>query len=117
MDKINICSEILLTHLYHFNAFTRSSEALLANQPSLLVVGDAGTGKTHLFCDVANRRIQKGLPTVVLLGGHFKDSEPWSQIVKELGLTCRNEEEELLGALDTSGQARALGLNPDRCVE
>jgi hypothetical protein len=98
--------------LYHFNAFTLSSEALLANQPSLLVVGDAGTGKTHLFCDVAKRRIQKGLPTLVLLGGHFKDSEPWNQIVKELGLTCRNEE-ELLGALDTSGQAtgsRALIL-------
>lgn len=95
----------LLDALYHFNAFTRSSEALLANQPSLLVVGDAGTGKTHLFCDVAKRRIQKGLPTVVLLGGHFEDSEPWSQIVKELGLTCRNEE-QLLGALDASGQAR-----------
>ena len=91
--------------LYHFNAFTWSREALLANQPNLLVVGDAGTGKTHLFCDVANRRIQKGLPTVVLLGGHFEDSEPWSQIGKELRLTCRNEE-ELLGALDASGQAR-----------
>lgn len=79
----------LLDALYHFNAFARSSEALLANQPTLLVVGDAGTGKTHLFCDVAKRRIQKGLPTVVLLGGHFEDSEPWSQIIKELGLTCR----------------------------
>ena len=95
----------LLDALYHFNAFTRSSEALLANQPNLLVVGDAGTGKTHLFCDVANRRIQRGLPTVVLLGGHFWDSEPWSQIIKELGLMCRNGE-ELLGALDASGQAR-----------
>ena len=102
----------LLDALYHFNAFTRSNEASLANQPNLLVVGDAGTGKTHLFCDVAKRRIQKGLPTLVLLGGHFEDSEPWSQIVKELGLTCRNEE-GLLGALDASGQAsgsRALIL-------
>ena len=103
---------ILQDSLHHFQAFSISSEAVLTNKPNLLVVGDAGSGKTHLFCDVASRRIQKGLPTVVLLGGHFEDTEPWNQIIKELGLTCRNEE-EFLGALDASGQAtdsRALIL-------
>ncbi len=114
-EQINYSQHLLgnlLDALYRFKAFARSSEALLANQPNLLVVGDAGIGKTHLFCDIAKRRIQRGLPTVVLLGGHFEDSEPWNQIIKELGLTCQNEE-ELLGAFDASGQAsgsRALIL-------
>ncbi|WP_447601033.1 AVAST type 2 anti-phage system protein Avs2 [Nitrospira sp. Nam80] len=90
--------------LYQCNEFTIANEALLANRPNLLIVGEAGTGKTHLFCDVAKRRMNEGLPSIVLLGGHFQKGEPWNQIIKELGLTCSNDE-ELLGALDAAGQA------------
>lgn len=82
--------------------FSASSESLLANIPALLLVGNAGTGKSHLFCDVANRRVKDGLPTVLLLGEQFGDDEPWSQIVKMLGLTCNRE--ELLGALEAAAQ-------------
>ncbi len=104
--------EKLLSALYHCHEFAQSHEALLANKPCLLVMGEAGTGKTHLLCDVAKQRILLSQPTIVLLGGHFNNSEPWSQIIKELGLTCRNDE-EFLGALDAAGQAcgsRALIL-------
>ena len=59
-----------------------SSAAKLANVGALMVVGNAGTGKTHLFCDVAKRRIAAGLPTVLLLGQHFSSGEPWSQTVQ-----------------------------------
>ncbi len=92
--------------------FTESAEARLANLPALLLVGDAGTGKTHLFCDVAERRVRDGLPTVVLLGEQFNDDEPWTQIIKLLGLSC-SRKEELLGALEAAGQCaggRALIL-------
>jgi len=92
--------------------FTESAEAQLANVPALLLVGDAGTGKTHLFCDVADQRLEKGLPTVILLGEQFNNDEPWSQIIKLLGLSC-SRKEELLGALEAAGQcadSRALIL-------
>jgi len=92
--------------------FTESAEAQLANIPVLLLVGDAGTGKTHLFCDVAEQRIRGGLPTIVLLGEQFNDNEPWTQIIRLLGLSC-SRKEELLGALEAVGQcvgSRALIL-------
>jgi len=81
-----------------------SSEARLSNTAALLLVGQAGTGKTHLFCDVVKRRVRLGLPTVLLLGGHFIDEEPWSQIIRLLGLRCTRE--ELLGALEAAAQVR-----------
>lgn len=84
--------------------FAQSSESHLSNVPALLLVGHAGTGKTHLFCDVAKRRISSVLPTVLLLGGQFNKDEPWSQIIRLLGLTCTKE--EFLGALEASAQAR-----------
>ncbi|MCL5104865.1 MAG: hypothetical protein M1133_12230 [Armatimonadetes bacterium] len=39
--------------LSHLSDFNDSSEAHLANKPAFLLIGDAGTGKTHLFCDIA----------------------------------------------------------------
>lgn len=81
-----------------------SSEARLSNTAALLLVGHAGTGKTHLFCDVAKQRVRLGLPTVLLLGGHFRDEEPWLQIIRLLGLRCTRE--EFLGALEAIAQAR-----------
>ncbi|HEX7997691.1 MAG TPA: AVAST type 2 anti-phage system protein Avs2 [Pyrinomonadaceae bacterium] len=81
----------------------KSTKCRLANVPALLLVGDAGTGKSHLFCDVAKRRVEMGLPTVLLLGENFSEEEPWSQIIKMLGLTCGRA--EFLGALEASAQA------------
>jgi hypothetical protein len=94
----------LSTDLYGICDFARSSEAQLSNVPALLLVGAAGTGKTHLFCDVAGKRIGAGLTTVLLLGEQFGDSEPWSQIIRLLGLSCTKE--ELLGALEAAAEAR-----------
>lgn len=75
----------------------------LANIPTLLLVGGAGTGKSHLLCDVAKHRVEAGLPTLLLLGENFSDEEPWSQIIKMLGLNCGRA--ELLGALESAAQA------------
>ena len=81
----------------------KSQGAQLANVSALLLVGEAGTGKSHLFCDVAKQRSANGLPTMLLLGENFSTEEPWSQITKMLGITCGKE--EFLGALDTAAQA------------
>lgn len=94
----------LIRELSYFRDFAQSSEASLSNLPALLLVGDAGTGKTHLLCDVANQRVRSDLPTVLLLGGQFGNSEPWSQIIHLLGLSCTKE--EILGALEAAAEAR-----------
>jgi hypothetical protein len=92
----------LISHLRDLQNNAESREARLSNLPALLLAGDAGTGKTHLLCDVAKRRISDGFPTVLLLGGHFKDGEPWSQIIRLLGLSCTRD--EFLGALEAAAQ-------------
>lgn len=84
--------------------FARCSEARLSNMPNLLLVGDAGTGKTHLFCDIAKKRVESGLSTVLLLGDQFSNGEPWTQIIHLLGLSCTKE--EFVGALEASAQAQ-----------
>jgi len=86
--------------------FANGPEAHLAQQRAVLLYGDAGTGKTHLFCDLAKKRIAEGLPTVVLLGQKFwLGSTPWSQIIHQLHLG-EMEAEKFLGALDTAARVR-----------
>jgi hypothetical protein len=113
---IDIRNEILLLYqledaLGEVSSFADSSSALLANKPALLLVGRPGSGKTHLFCDVAARRISNGHPTVILLGEQFSAAEPWKHILELLKLNCTRE--EFLGALDAAALAagtRALIL-------
>jgi hypothetical protein len=100
-----------LEPLHRLLKFATSSQAVAANKPALLIVGEAGSGKTHLLCDIADHRTKIGQPTVLLLGQHFGDAEPWRQILDLLKLKCSPE--ELLGALDAAAQAtetRALIL-------
>jgi hypothetical protein len=88
-----------------------NEEVTLTNLPALLIVGEAGTGKTHLLCDIAERWLQGGLPAIVVLGQHLADDEPWSQILKLLRFS--GDSDEFLGALDAAGEssgARALLL-------
>jgi hypothetical protein len=82
---------------------TGSAQCRLVNIPALSIVGDAGTGKSHLFCDVAKNRAKIGVPTLLLLGENFSTDEPWFQMIKMLGLNCTRS--EFLGALEASAQA------------
>jgi hypothetical protein len=97
---------MLLRSLYELNSFAGSSRALAANQPSVLVIGAAGSGKTHLLCDVAERRIKSAYPTVMLLGEQFGEDEPWKQMISLLKLDCTRD--ELLGALDAAALASGV---------
>ena len=85
----------------------------LAEAKLVLLSGTAGTGKTHLLCDVARRRIAGDRPTVLLMGQRFVSTEqPWGQMLQHLdmrGLTA----DEFVGALEAAAQAancRALLL-------
>ena len=78
----------------------------IANGRVMILKGNAGTGKTHLLCDVANSRIKEGAPTVLLMGQQFTDStEPWTQALQQLDMPRDTTAEQFIGALEASAQA------------
>ena len=77
----------------------------LANSQLLLLNGDGGTGKTHLLCDFATRRIQSQLPTLLLMGQRFlSEDDPWAQLLQQLDMS-QSSAEEFVGALESAAQA------------
>lgn len=61
----------------------------LANNPFLIIKGEAGCGKSHLLGDVANERIKKDIPTILLLGQNFTSTKSISaNILEKLDLQC-----------------------------
>jgi hypothetical protein len=96
----------------------RTHEALVhagavAGRALMLLTGAAGTGKTHLLCDVARQRVAAGRPTVLLMGQRFVSADaPWTQALQQLDLPGLSAE-EFVGALEAAAQAagcRALVL-------
>ena len=96
----------------------KSREGLLEAQrwgeaAVMVVQGQAGSGKTHLLCDIAHRRLGEGCPTVLLLGQSFtSDQAPWVQATDSLDMSGISAA-EFVGALECSAQAagvRALVL-------
>ncbi|MBI3470758.1 MAG: ATP-binding protein, partial [Candidatus Solibacter usitatus] len=83
-----------------------SPEAMLANTPALLLVGPAGTGKSHLLCRLASVRKALDRPTILILSEQLANGEPWTEILRVLQLQC--DADEFLGALNAAGQARGL---------
>ncbi len=76
----------------------------LANGQLLLLKGVGGTGKTHLLCDFAKRRVESRMPTVLLMGQRFlSDDEPWTQILQQLDLAGTSAE-QFVGALEAAAQ-------------
>jgi len=61
----------------------------LTNNPTLIIQGEAGCGKSHLLGDIATLRKELSLPTLLLLGTTFSSSNTIEQnILNKLGLTC-----------------------------
>ena len=86
-------------------ADTLDSLERVVNRDVMIVTGDAGTGKTHLFCDIARRRLADGRPTMVLMGHQFTTTEsPWIQIRAQLDLLDVSAE-QFVGALEAAAQA------------
>jgi hypothetical protein len=81
-----------------------ATAANAANTHVALLDGEAGQGKSHLLCDVAERRIAAKRPTVLLLGEQFTKADPWTQVLQLLQVDCKRD--EFLGALDAAAEAR-----------
>ena len=77
----------------NFQDLIHSSEFKLANNPFLLIEGEAGIGKSHLIGDIVSRRIKANYESVFLLGQHFATKEdPWTQIFKRLQINSKSED-------------------------
>lgn len=76
-----------------FQNLIHSSSFKLANNPFILLDGEAGIGKSHLIGDIVSRRIQKEHESVFLLGHHFvTEEDPWTQIFKRLQINSKSED-------------------------
>ena len=76
----------------------------LANSRVMILKGKAGTGKTHLLCDVPRKHLEDGAPTVLLMGQRFTDSSPsWTQALQLLDMSGAKAE-QFIGALECSAQ-------------
>jgi len=84
----------------------RSPEGSLASSRSLLIAGEAGVGKTHGVCDLANRRLDDDLLTCVAFGHAFGgEPDPWTRLSELLGLPITLGRDGLLDAMDSAAEA------------
>lgn len=75
----------------------------LSNEPTLLIKGEAGSGKSHLMGDIVLGRTTKGQPAILLLGQLFRREQTiWQNILNLLGLTCTSG--QFLDSLDQIGR-------------
>ncbi|NGY37651.1 ATP-binding protein [Flavobacterium petrolei] len=66
-----------------YKDFLTGDTVFLANHPYLLLVGEAGIGKSHLFADVVKTRSEKQQKSLFLLGENFSNRDlPWTQILR-----------------------------------
>lgn len=82
-----------------------SDEFALANNPYLILKGEAGIGKSHLLADVITSRNKDGSQSLFLLGQHFvTEEDPWTQIKKKLDITCSSR--QFFGALNAKAESK-----------
>ena len=94
----------LLTALQDFEALLEGDATKAAGHGALLLTGEAGQGKTHLFCDAAQRALDIGQPAVLLFGGRFSGRRVWSEMAEQLGLGQVGSE-VLIGAMQAAAEA------------
>ncbi|MGZ6519146.1 MAG: ATP-binding protein, partial [Bacteroidia bacterium] len=96
--------------LYYFNEFMAMPLLSLANKPIMILLGEAGIGKSHLLADIANKRINENKACILLLGQQFSSEEsPWTQIINHL-LRLKCNEHEFLDALNAKAETQGERL-------
>lgn len=80
------------------------NELSIACDRTLLLLGSAGSGKTHAFCDLADMRFAEGLLSLCLFGHQFGSATIWETIRSRVGLSAGLGREELLSALNVAAE-------------
>ena len=79
-------------------------DSSLLRKPALLVLGEAGAGKSHALAHLVERHLEKAAPAILLLGQHFGHGEPRGQILDRLGLGHLTFQ-DFLGAMNAAALA------------
>lgn len=90
--------------LSRFRVLLQSDASKAAASGALLLKGQAGQGKTHLFCDMGDRAVKARHPAVVILGGNLSGRNVWSEIASQLGLADVGSE-TLVSAMQAAAEA------------
>ncbi len=95
--------------LYFFESYSEGVKAKLSNDPFLILLGEAGSGKTHLLCDLISSRFGADgtiLPAVMVLGEQVDcvaDIIP--QAIRRFGLkTPKMSEDKFWQSLNDAGK-------------
>ena len=94
----------LVNALRRFENLLQSDATAAANCGELLLTGEAGQGKTHLFCDVSQRAVDASRPAIVLFGGRLSGRHLWAEVAEQLGLGDVGSE-VLIGGMQAAAQA------------
>ncbi|MBK8298752.1 MAG: ATP-binding protein [Saprospiraceae bacterium] len=90
--------------LRHFIEYSTNTSALLSNKPFLFLKGAAGSGKTHLLCDLLESRITKELPAVLFFSEFISEGDLWSQFRSQLRLPQEYTNKRILELFDRMGK-------------
>ena len=85
-----------------------SPSVTVCNNPYLLLLGPAGSGKTHLLCEMTRQRIERDLPAILSLGQAFQ--APFEDVLEVWAhsFDSTSSGEELLCALDAYARVRSI---------
>ncbi|OMP95932.1 AAA family ATPase [Raoultella terrigena] len=98
----------LVSALYAAARMLGSDRCQHINSCALLIMGDAGSGKSHLLADACAHQLHHNRPALMILGGKLPDAEPWGEILKELDLPKHLQVKHFLGALNAAGETAGV---------
>lgn len=73
-----------------------------ADYSKLLLLGEAGSGKSHLIADLVTSATNRSQPALLLLGERYLgNNDPWTATIESVG--WKHSADDLLAALDQEG--------------
>jgi|GEM_PF-588119 len=106
LDKID--SHLDRTPIHIFN--DRHNLRVEADSRRLLfVVGEAGSGKSHLFADIVSTFLSKNIPAILLLGQYFHGQDIKCELLNCLDL-ANHDFDKVIQALNAAGEASQTRL-------
>lgn len=101
----------MLSALSNLMDWLRSPAGWFAFEPAMLLMGAAGSGKTHGVCDTAARRFRDDRLSVIVFGHQFGgEPEIWTRLREILGLPATLGRDGMLDALNSAGEASGYPL-------
>ena len=90
----------------YFVDYADGNAAKASNDPIILLLGLAGSGKTHLFCDIISHRLKSQQQSILLFGEYFDPTKGfWENLKRQLALDASLTEAEFFDTLNSFGKA------------